>query len=314
MDKKRLVRLIVIFSLGFLSVYIYLNQSSGTYKPGEVNFALVETDQPDEILILKQDTSLIFTKENNQWILNNTIDVRPAAINLLIKMLGDLQVKATVLRKDKNIVEKMVETGYTIAVKKNDKTINRFSLAFNKSGNLIYAKMPDSDTHFIIHIPGIDGNITGILQTDINYWRNNTLVNVLPHEIQSLDVLFHNNTNKNFKLKRIDNRFELSYQNDKNISIDQEALKQYLLYFSDVSFDFILEEQPQDIAGNSEFISVSLLKLDGTTRQIKAFRKLVDNEIDVNNLYCLINNETWVHASYLEVDGLFKDVNYLRKK
>jgi hypothetical protein len=348
--KKRIILFVLVIILAFIAVAMFISNTTNTFNKSESNFAIKDSSTVTRIFLTdKSNNKIELIKEKaGHWIVNNKYDAINDAVNLLLKTMTWLDVRAKVPKSEHdNVVSRMAAIGVKVEIYQNDYRIfindNLKYFPYEKLSKVYYVGDATKDNlgtymlmegaahPYIIQIRGFNGFLFTRYSTKEEDWREHSIFNYRLAEIKNIVFEVPENPEQSWLLKNPDNRnFELfSLHNNKIIeNIDTMRVLEYLGSFGNVKFEIFLNDMEQNIKDsiiNSQpWHIMTITDVYGKTSTIKTFHKRANqgeedyegNPIlwDRDRLYALVNNEEdFVMIQFFIFDRILRPIDYFRK-
>ena len=332
--KKNRIYLILVIVLAIIAIFIYFSQSKSTYKKELRDFAVADTASIDKIFLVdKENYEVLLERNDGSWTLNGKYQARQDFVNLLLKTIKRVYVKAPVAKSGMEYIIKNLSTKSTkIEIYQNGELTKTYFIGGptqDQHGTFMLLK--NSSKPFVVSIPGFRGYLSTRYNTNYYQWRSQVIfINKYP-DIKSITINNIEKPTQSFKiLKSPENNLELVSLNDKKIipTFDTLALKTFVAHFKNVSFDKFLENTDEVRVKDSvlaaqpmaEFIVENIYndKITLKTYRRPNYRGLTNDEgeeypYDLDFLYGITQTNELVLVQYYVIDPLYKELSDFRK-
>lgn len=331
MKKGTWIIAVLIGILGVAAILLLLRDQSGTIKPELKDFAVRDTAAIDRVFMVdKANQQVMLTREEgNIWMVNNRYPVRQDAIDLLLKTMHRLRVKAPVSKSALDNVLKMMATRNTkVEIYSDDKLLKTYYVGGPTQDQMgTFMMLEGSSVPFVISIPGFVGYLSTRYFIEESQWRSQMILEYDFNEIaeirsvntgqpeQSLVVKQHG---RDLTLQRLTDGYQAPV-------IDTLALRFFVSQFEKVACEFFadaLEQETKDsLAAASPLHVLEVRDIYGKTTTIEAYRRppmpQVDPELPVpeyddERMWARINQDYWVVIQYYVFNLLFREFDYFR--
>ncbi|MGB0917803.1 MAG: DUF4340 domain-containing protein, partial [Flavobacteriales bacterium] len=256
---------------------------TGTIKPDLHNFAVKDTAEVTKVFMADKggQTVLLERQENNEWIVNGTHTSRKDAIDLLLKTISRVEMKAPVANTaHDNIVKLLAGKSTKVEIYKGNDLEKTYYVGDATKDNMgTYMLIEGSRTPFICHIPGFYGYLSSRYMTKELEWRNSRIFNHRLPQIREIKVEFHTEPERSFRITHNEKRevqlFSM-FPSEKLVpNMDTVFVKRYMLNYQNVNFEGI---QPYDanrvdsIVNSPPFFTVTMTDAKGITRSVRSYR------------------------------------------
>ncbi|MFT6028274.1 MAG: hypothetical protein ACI8P5_002557 [Bacteroidia bacterium] len=281
--KKNLIGLIILIILGTLAFVVFKEQGTGTIKPDLHDFAVKDTAEVTKIFMADKmgQTVLLERKSADEWMVNDTYRSRKDAINLLLKTISRVEMKAPVANTaHDNIIKLLAGKSTKVEIYKGDDLVQTYYVGDATKDNMgTYMLVEGSRTPFICHLPGFNGYLSSRYMTRSLEWRNSEIFSHRLPQITEINVQFHLEPERSFKIthnaKREVQLFKLYPTETLVPNMDTVFVKRYMLNYRTVNFEGI---QPYDanrvdsIVNSPPFFSISMTDSDGIKGTVTSYR------------------------------------------
>lgn len=191
--------------------------------------------------------------------------------------------------------------------------------------------MKGSSRPFVMHIEGFHGFLTPRYFVNENEWRHRAIFEYKKDQIQNISIHYINSPEKDFNIyfNSAKNNFAIDY--GKNLAktatlIDTLGLSAYVKNYEMVHFEGFEETKPQSLIDSviqsTPIFEIKLTTTQGKQHSVKGFKKPLKGgfdpegkptDVDIDRLYLLIDNESFVIGQYAIFDKLTRGINFFRK-
>jgi len=240
--KKNYLLLLVFLLLG-AGTFWYLNSSKKQHATNTLGwdrkFAVDNINDVHKIFIAKRSgetTTLV--REGDHWIYNDLGKASQNAVENVLEAIGDVTLKfAPPAAAVDNIVKEMAARGIKVEV--YDKNNNKLK-AYYIGGVTVdvrgtYYIMEGSEQPMAVEIPQMEGQIRTRFELSGDKWRDRSVFDYEPEEIEAVSIEYPKQRNKSFKLSRKGNGFAVDpfYENQQKINgkVDNGGVEAFLTGF-----------------------------------------------------------------------------------
>lgn len=328
MKKGTLILVIAVIILGAIALVLVNRQSTGTIEPELKDFAVRDTSAVDRIFMVKKSNEQVtLTRVNGQWLVNDKYVVRKDAIDLLLKTIHRLRVKAPVSKSALDNVIKMLSTRNTkVEIYSNDKLLKTYYVGGPTQDQMgTFMMLEGSSVPFVVSIPGFTGYLTTRYFTDESQWRSQVLMDYDFDEIAAIQSINTENPYQSFSLALGKNQFVLQRLADKSQApaVDSVAVRFFVSQFERVAFEFFKDQLDSglkdSLAMATPFHVLEIQDIYGKKTKIEAHRRPPVEQVDPNvpapefddeRMYARINEDYWVVIQYFVFNPLFREFDY----
>lgn len=329
--KKKYANYLILLVIILTAAIYFFSNSKATFRLRNINFAVENIEDIDQIILKAESNTIQLTKQNNAWKVNQQYHAKSRNILDFITALNRIEILSPVSKTEKAQIASILKSdGIQVEIIKNNKSIRKYYVSrpsMHKSKT--YMMMYKSNEPFIIHIPSFKVKVAGLFVLDENYWRDHTVFNYKPQDIKEIQLNYPNNPEKSFCLTNYnDGTFSVQSIADNNYLEDfqVEKVARYFIYFQGVEFERVLsglsKEKTDSILQLTPFTTITVEDFNRDKNSISIYRKEAENELDefgqkakfdYNKAYARINNSNEIILiQYHIFDPLLKEIDYFR--
>ncbi|MCX6257395.1 MAG: DUF4340 domain-containing protein [Bacteroidia bacterium] len=331
--KKNRVYYIIIIVLLVIAGYLIFSQRWGTIRKELRDFAVEDTASVTKIFMVdKANQHVTLVRENSRWTVNRKYTARKDAIDILLKTLNRIDIKAPVPKAAfENVVKNMAAQSVKVEIYQGkdqpSKTLYVGGSTQDQTGT--YVMLENSSTPFVCHIPGFSGYLTTRFFINETDWRDRSICHYRFNDIASITLVSGNDPDKSFTIINSgNNQFRLlTYPGKKDIRhFDTLAVKDYIASSRRLAFEYITHMSRQQVDSVLEFEPVQTIILEDVNKKqtvIKTFYRpnkgLIDTNgelypYDADRMFAQINNnKEIVVIQYLTFNSLFRIIDDFEK-
>lgn len=334
--KNKKVLILLLLVLGALAIYLIIDsQTRSTIRPELKDFAIADTSQIGRVVISDKKPSTVEIDRINQkqWLANGRYKVKKDAMVILLSTLKRVAVKSPVANSMKpKVVSNMASGAKKVSIYNLDneliKTIYVGGATQDHLGT--FAMLEGSQTPFIVSIPGFDGYLSTRFFTDINQWRDQSVIKLDNSQLASIEVKYPLASADGYKLEINGLKdFELySSQGTRIAAVDSFAVYSVLGSFRNLTFEGIVSKgdrlNQDSILNSIPFVELTVEDLNGNSKTLPGYRKANtknavgrDGEIapfDIDRFYAEIEPGVLATCQYALFDRVFKTAKDLSAK
>ena len=348
MKKNKYILLLVVL-LAVVAVILVLTNSTNTFKRSMSDFAVNDTAAVTKIFMSDKNNNSVklSRKETGAWVLNDTYPALKFNVDLMLKTMCDIQVKAPVaLAAHNTIVKHLAVNGIKVEVYQMVYRIDFAGIKLFKHEKLTkvyyiggatpdnqanYALMEDSEEPFVLYLPGLRGFVTPRYSTIERYWRDLTVFKNTMEEIRSVKLEVPENPDYSFEVRLEKGRLKsfISPLDNKPLpDLDTLKVLNFLSGFRNLNFEAFLndiDKHTKDSVLNSRpFIILTLTDTSNRTRVVKTYHKVnlfgqkdFQGRVlpyDPDRLYALVNDgKDFVLIQYFAFNKVLRPKPFFRK-
>lgn len=334
MKKNRLYLLIFII-LFVIAAILYLGNSNVTLKKELRDFAVEDTASVSKIYLVNKNNQEVFLerKENNLWWVNEKYPARKESIDLILKTLNRVRVRAPVSKSAReNVITMLAGRNVKVEIYKGNKLHKVFYVGgATQDQRGTYMLMEGSSAPFIGHIEGFSGYLSSRFFIDEELWRDPGIYRYRSDDIKSVTLLYYQKPEQSFKINRISDKdfnIEPLYEGKESEPFDTLAVRFYTTQFKNISWEFLASEfdpvRKDSIVLTSALFTITVEDVTGKNTSVTSFLKPADGkedmegnilEIDNERMFALLNDEEFfVIVQYHIFDKVIVDYDSFLEK
>lgn len=298
MNKKTFLLITILLAVPAAYFLLQKDVDTNTELSPE-HYSIKNLEQIDKIFISENNTKdfALLTKDNNNvWRVNKNWVVNESRMRILLETIRDIRVKYEVdPSTQKAILGRIAASGVKTMIYSGDKLLKAYFIGTPTSNMLgTYIAEQGSTRPAVVHIPGMNGFVSSRYFTDSIEWRNKNIFNIPSENIAELRVEWPENLNDNFTIENTGSEVKLlgpGGQEAKgyNKLKTKSFLKLFMVYeknnLSCEGFHKRFSKEKVDsIAKQTPYFIVSLKQKNGTTKELKLYKKPIQvNTYDAYN-------------------------------
>ena len=347
MKKNNRITLIIAALLVVIAgVLIWNNRYLSTIQGESSDFQVWDTASVTKIYLAdRRENESLLERHEQGWTLNGTYKAHPKQVSYLLTTLYKIRVKMPVsVASHDNIVKQLAAQSTKVEIYQIVPTINLFDkikLFYREKRTKVFyvgdATMDNSGTFmlkegadkaYIVYIPSFRGFISTRFTANPDDWRDHTVFHANLSDIQSVQIDFNEDPEGSFRLDNIGkHQYKLTRLCDnQDMPFDTLRVINFLSSFGNLKFEALFtntlpQERIDSITSSPYVHNVVLTVKDGTTQDMKTFRKLVLNGVndfggdygdeDHDRMYALIEDGAdFVLIQNYVFDKVLHDVRY----
>ena len=328
MKKNNLYLILAVVILGVFAIVLITKQNSSSIKPELRDFAVQDTAAVDKIFMVdKANNQVVLTREDGRWVVNGKYTVRRDAINLLLKTLHRVRVKAPVPNTAKdNVLTMMAMRNTKVEVYNKKKLIKTLYVGGPTQDQMgTFMMLEGSSVPFVVSIPGFVGYLSTRFFILEREWRSPMIFLYNFDDIAEIKSVNNTDPDQSFRIKHRNEKFSIESLNGKLSTrvMDTLAVKFFISNYERVASEFFADGLEQSIKDSLDaatpFRVLSVTDQQGKTTSVEAYRRkpgeqtdpeLAVPEWDNERMYAKINDSDWVVIQYFVFDLLFRDFNF----
>ena len=348
MKKNKYILLLVIL-LAVAALILFLTNSTTTFRSSTSDFAVSDTSIVTKIFMADKNNNSVklSRKETGSWVLDDSYAALKFNVDLMLKTMADIQVKAPVaLAAHNTIVKHLAVNGVKVEIYQMVYRIDVMGIRLFPHEKLTkvyyiggatpdnqasYALMENSEEPFVIYLPGLRGFVTPRYSTIERYWRDLTVFRTDIEALRSAKLEVPGNPEYSFEVQ-LDKgrlrRFTSLIDNKQLPGLDTAKVLNFLSGFRNVNFETFLNDMDKHIKdsvlSSTPFIIISLTDTLNKTTIVKTYHKpnLFGQKdyqgrvlpYDPDRLYALVNDgKDFVLIQYFAFNKILRPKPYFLK-
>ncbi len=321
--------IIILGCLIGVAVYLFTTDTYSTLNQKARNLSIRDTGAITRIEFNKSSDTIILTKKDKNWLLNDQVEAKNKEVQTLLDILKKIEPGAPVSKEyKKDLLSKMDTHGIHARFFKNDKLKKSLSIYLDTTGpdERTFIKREGFRQPFEVRLPGFQIEIAHFFITKKSFWLNNVLYNYSYNDIQEITIKTPGEKKRNFTIKkRGQKNFLLFLKDTVYHDINQFRAQAYFFKFKILHFNKyadVTKKKQSGILSRTPRHIISIKEADGTTEVIKIFSITYKDDAPGNfvkydpyRVYAHKKSSPHlVILNYIKIDPLVKEIDYFLKK
>ncbi len=339
MKKSSLIIITLLLLLTGVSLYIYKNKSKPTTVAEESrNFSFKDTAAITKVFLAdKEGNQSTIMRTKDGWVVNDKYTCRRDGILNLMEAIKNMEVRMSVPKAARaNVIRYLATQSVKVEIYAGEELVRQYYVgheAEDAEGSYMLLTDVESGKNFpdpyICIIPGFKGYLAPRFIVNENDWRDRIVINYTPPEIKKIkntDWEVRPDSSFTIDLESA-NSFKLRDGNGRDIAFDDAKMRQYLIYFQNVSYEVLITGKNQKLQDSlshvQPFYTIEVTTTNFKTDTYRFYRKSYPSEsqpekgekydFDPDRLYMSFNGgREWALLQYYVFGKLFTRVNYFR--
>jgi len=313
--KKNII--VLFFVLTAFAIYFFLSQKVGTLADELENFQVKDTAEIDQILILDTNDTLILQRNETNWKINKKFIARKEAIYNALKIFTQFQIQSPVPNSQVDSVKRNLKTNFIeLQLFVFSKKVKSFKISLLQEKLGTFALAEKSENPMILHVPGMNTNLTTYFSTNSTFWRTKTVFDYQPSDIKSIAVIYPSEKEKSFLIDANENFSLKDYDNKQINNFSMEKIKNYFSLFRAVEYKNLLLSQnslQDSILRQTPTIIFEITDQQNQKNTLKLYEKFNNDKLDFNLMFGLQDDKTFFEITYFSLDPVLKTKNYFQE-
>ncbi|MEJ6734831.1 MAG: DUF4340 domain-containing protein [Flavobacteriales bacterium] len=288
---------LLLIALIIVTAILLLNDKKSNVKQELRDFAIEDTSSISKIFLAdKFGNDITLTRTEKGWVVNDKYSPREDAIKTLLSTIKSIEVNYPVSNSmHNNVIKNLASKAVKIEIFLNDgKKPNKTYYIGSPGPNMIgsFMLLENSSKAFVMYIPGFNGflapryNIDGA-SINLDLWRDRSFVKLNPKKINSIEIINHDDSTKNYKITKEQESFILQQQESKQ-NISSEFSNKYFNLFRKVNCEGFMNNfsKKDSIINSKPFHTIKINSQENEVIEFNTFHKSPkrDEYLDMNGL------------------------------
>ena len=201
--KRNAVYVLILLLLVGVTYVLFFREAAPDFSISEANFTVKHPEDIQTILLTDLEGNKIkLSKKNQEWKLNDSLDVIASKVHDLLEALHDQRPLEPVVLGSHDHVIKAMSTDHTkVEVYTADGKTNTFYVArITAPNNLTYMLTEGAQRPYIVKLP-LQNEFLGLrYTTNLADWRSKKIMKAKADEIEVIDIAYKDSTQYSFHL------------------------------------------------------------------------------------------------------------------
>ena len=332
MQKKKKIKQLIFVLIGVSSLVVlayYVSTLIGSDKKSDtelISFALEDTLSINKLIITDKDENQIKVVRNgNKWTEIDGTCIQQERVNNILYLIKNIDFKGYLPDASLKRFDEMMKTQHIkleIFTKKEGWVKTWYLGTTSKDRGqimLLDSKKDGRSTRPVIMHDKTDPHpryFEPLFVVDRREWKCSNIFSLQLNQIESVELNFLNNQDRNFKVINSKNDPYVEYKGAK-LKTDLKMIYKYLQLFKKVHFNeanYILNPQQVDSVKQSQpFATLELIEKSGKTTKLKMFKIPIKQnanqineamevvEMDMDNFWCELKNGELVKCQFNDI-------------
>jgi len=271
------------YGMGIVVVFLLLLilfRNRSPFGKGNSSFSTEPEKEITKVELSDSRQKLIIEKTGGNWLLNGKTETRKSGVLFITRILKEIKIKSPVSQElfDTEITAKGIKP-VKVKVYEKRKLIKSFLVYKTRSniyGNIM--KIREGTKPFIVYVPGYDGDIGSAFTLNELFWQPYSVFNLLPSEIESVDLENLSDTANSFSIVTKDRHYNLTDRKRMLTGWDSTLVTRYLSYFTWIPFESwafeIIDEERKTIESRQPLYRITVTTAKGTKIILTLWEKM----------------------------------------
>lgn len=288
--KKNLLYAAVLLVLLGIAWWVTQKDDRSTLDPNETVFMVEDTASIDRIFIAdKSGRSILVEKQaDGLWMVNNTYPARSEVVDYILGAFRQMEVRMPVPKAGVENAKKQISvSGKKVELYSKGKKVSVVYVGhatIDSRGT--YMIKEGAETPFIIHIPGWEGYLSPRFFTDLQDWRERTILRLHPDSIASITTEFPNAPEESYTISILSDK-SFALKNEQGVlqpTVNEGFAKALFGGFMKVeveAFDNFGVMKDSIVNMSPSWLNLTVTEKSGKTHTFTTYFKSQLNQLDV---------------------------------
>lgn len=279
---KRTILFFILFLLfGGATIWYFLSKpDKKTLQAGaDRRFKVENTAEIYKIFIAdRKGTRTILERKADFWSYNGKYKARPTAIESILDAIRRIEMKYQPSKAmQKNMIKSLATDGIKVEIYNRQRQLLKsyYIGGATPDERGTYVILDEAEQPYVAHLPGWEGNLRFRFNLKGDEWRDKTIFDENPQQIQSVSIEYPKNKNKSFQLEREKNSYVVKPLYDVTPVINRPMKKgsvaQYLENFNNLGAEAFENDNPKRDSIR-QLLPFSIITVKHQTGAIKSVR------------------------------------------
>jgi len=312
--RKTLVYIILLVLLGFGTYYFIFSNKQALYTSNEADFTIKDTASVGKIFIAGPNGHTILAERTDSgWIVNKQYKALKSTVNMVLRTINQQEALYPVVQsKYNNVITTLA--GGSIKVELYDRNGNKMRVFYvgSETNDMkgTYMLMEGAKQPYVVNKKGFQGYVTPNYTYELEDWRDRTIFQLAPEQVQRISVEYPRHPLNSFVLTQNAGKVAVTGSPDiiQDKKLNERRAQVYTKYFQNVSceghlvhvkdVDSMLGVLPKraimDITGTKgqhQHVDIYWMPLNRRSKNFTAEDPNVDsNKFDADRMIAVANN------------------------
>lgn len=301
-----LVALFLLLGAGAFYALRYKKSQTGTHVSWDMDFAIKNPQEITKIFIAdRKGQKATLEKQGDTWMYNGRYKARPTAVQTLLETMGKLNVKYIPPKSaEAGMIKSLATEGLKVEIYGQDgkKLKSYYVGGVTNDEQGTYMIMDGAEQPYVVHIPSFIGQVRARYLIGDDNWRDRTVFEEKPDEIQSIAIEYPQQKSESFRLeKTADGKYEVkplfSTTPPSKAPLKKGIVEGYLLQYEKLGAEGFETNYPlrDSVTALVPFAVVQVKKTDGQEKLVRFW--------PVNIQYTTVTGDPFVVRYFTDVNN-----------
>ena len=309
--KKNRLYLIIFCVLLIVAAIMFLSKTDVTLKKELRDFAIEDTASISRVFMVNKNNEMVNLERNQDgyWIVNGENIARQESIDLLLKTIRRIEVRAPVSETAmESVIKNLAGRNIKVEIYMKNKLKKTFYVGgATQDQRGTFMMMEGSTSPFVAHISGFSGYLTSRFFIEEDLWTDPGIFRYRPKDILSITVENGNVPDQSFKIRKNESgSFKIEPFSGiwQSSEIDTLNVNYYTTLYRNISWEFMASSfdavRKDSITSTPFLYSVTVEDTEGKTNTITTWLKPADGKLDIEGndliydderMFAVLNNQ-----------------------
>jgi len=346
MKTKNTTYLIILLVLmAGIALLLFLFGGQGSMHDRHRGFRIDETDQIVRIEITAGENQSIRLEKDRMgtWRFNQIYGANESAIRELLGTMRQLNVRRPVALADQDTVNSLLDKeGVQVLVTARlhlvrlpggirllpfSRQVRHYVVGpETREGDGTYMRLSGSQIPFVLHIPGVESNLSEIFGLNLSVWRDPVVIDLSPDQIARIEVKYNQQPEESFVIDVSENH-PLLLQNQVVVDsahIHWDRVGRFLKSFTGLYYDRLLTPPADSLLQHEliepDFFEITVVDHEGNKVNLVFYRRKADEETlklmapgtiaDPNLFFMQVNGGEFTIGKYFVFNRVMRPLSF----
>ncbi len=308
-----------LYKLIFLAVLLSFVSCKEDRERVESDFKIADTGKIQSIEISSDYRAIQkLEKKNNTWWLNDSLRVRPDAIENILRILPNIKVMFYPPRLAwENMLHAIQHEGVHLIIRDaGNRVLKDMRLGGSTNDERgTYAIIEGAKKPFVVQVPGFEGNLATRFIMDNIDWRDRMIIDENPDDIQKIKMTYPAQMSAGFSIEKTDAGYTLEDEHGKKLNSLTPMINTYLTELSKIGCEAIVNEfkYKDTVFLDIPHAVLTLVINNQPERTLKFYSNNLEGEADPERMFVYDGKDFYL-AQIRILRKLFRPLGYFQVK
>jgi len=296
--KIKSLKYFILLILLPLAIYVILKTINPSYSRSTKDFSVKNTSKIETIEISEDSTSILLSRSEDTWILNNKLKANLDNCGLLLVLMERVETRGIASAKKSMTLDSLYKLyGRQMTITGKGQRTKKYEV-IGDSAHTFFRK-PKVKKWYSVSVPGMPIPMHKLIKADNNLYIDKTLFPLLNAGFEEIKYQHTKKENK-YEISRERQGITLKL-NDNITNYSQAHMQAFIYRISQLRFSYIENNMsPMD----SNFIEELIIKSQSNIDTIRSYNYKNNDSIDSRYVLLLKNNSERIIIKSIEWDAI----------